>query len=61
LTAKERRRTGNANLAASEHRVVAVRQGFLEEGGAAEYGRGQSGRMRRGIRPEEGRTSQTLN
>lgn len=47
MTVKERRRTGNTDLA-GEDRLVAVRQGFLGKRGTSEDGWGQSGRMRRG-------------
>lgn len=61
MTPKERRRTGSTDLAAGEHRLIAVRQGFLEEEGLRKTGEDKPGGCEGGIRPEKGRTSQTLN
>lgn len=47
---KERRRTRSTDFP-GEDRLVAVRQGFLEERGTTKDGWGQSGRMRRGHPP----------
>ena len=60
MAAQERQRTRSTEVA-GEDCLVAVRQSFLEEGGTGEDGRDNPGGCEGGIRPEEGRTSQTLN